>query len=71
MHNPDTHSTPTSKADLERMPLLIDSATAASIPGVSRRYVTGLCEAKKVQAIKLGKSWRINRDSWLAYCGLA
>lgn len=53
------------------LPLLLDVETAKQIPQVSGRYMRTLCSTGQVQAVKCGKNWRVNRDSLLAYCGLA
>ena len=66
------HTTiPTEAKDLKTLPLMLDVETARQIPGCSDRYMRDMCEKKKVKAVKLGRVWRINRDSLLEFCGLA
>lgn len=62
---------PTDVGDLKSLPLLLPIETAKGIPGVSDRYIRKLCEDGTVKAVKMGRVWRVNRDSLLEFCGLA
>ena len=61
---------PTEAKDLKTLSLMLTIETAKNIPGCSDRYMRLLCEEKKVKAVKMGRVWRVNRDSLLEYCGL-
>lgn len=62
---------PTEAEDLKTLPLLLPIETARQIPGLSDRGMRMLCENGKVKAVKMGRVWRVNRDSLLEFCGLA
>lgn len=62
---------PTEAEDLKTLPLMLTIETAKNIPGCSDRYMRTLCESGQVRAVKLGRVWRVNRDSLLEFCGLA
>ena len=62
---------PTEATDLKTLPLLLDIETAKRIPGCSDRYIRKLCEDGTIRAVKMGRVWRVNRDSLLEFCGLA
>lgn len=62
---------PTEAKDLKTLPLMLPIETAKQIPGCSDRYMRDMCEKKKVKAVKMGRVWRVNRDSLLEFCGLA
>lgn len=62
---------PTEAKDLKTLPLMLDVETARQVPGCSDRYMRTLCESGQVRAVKMGRVWRVNRDSLLAFCGLA
>lgn len=55
---------------IKELPALIDTTTGMKILGCSRRYFCELCQRGKIKAVKLGKAWRINTDSLLAFAGL-
>lgn len=70
MDNQHYPSIPTDTEGLRALPLLLDIETARQMPNVSGRYMRTLCEEGKVKAVKMGKVWRVNRDSLIAFCGL-
>lgn len=70
-HSAHRSSIPTDMGDLKSLPLLLPIETARHIPQVSDRYMRKLCEDGTIRATKVGRTWRVNRDSLLAFCGLA
>lgn len=52
------------------LPILIDVPTAARIRGNSEAFIRRECARGNIRATKLGRSWRIHRDSFLQLCGL-
>lgn len=61
----------TNTADkLDALPLMLSTETARQLLNCSDRYVRTLCESGGVKAVKLGRVWRVNRDSLLEFCGL-
>ena len=57
--------------DLKNLPIMLPIEIAKQIPRCSGRYMRTLCESGQVRAVKVGRMWRVNRDSLLSYCGLA
>lgn len=70
-HSAHRSSIPTDMGDLKSLPLLLNIETASSIPQISDRQMRKWCEDGTVKAVKMGRVWRVNRDSLLAFCGLA
>ena len=52
-------------------PVFVTPAEAARLVRVSERTVTRLCKDGTLKAVKVRKQWRVNRESLLAYCGIA
>lgn len=52
-------------------PLFMGAKEVAQIMGLSTRTVTRMCEDKQLPAVKLRKSWRINRAECMKLLGLA
>ena len=73
MSNQSVHSStiPTDVGDLRSLPLLLPIEVARHIPQVSGRYLRKLCEDGTIRAVKCGRTWRVNRDSLLRFCGLS
>lgn len=51
------------------LPVLLTSTQAQDATGVCYKCITALCESGNIRGGKVGKAWRINRDSLLAYFG--
>ncbi len=62
---------PTSVGDLKSLPVLLNIETASGIPQISDRQMRKWCEDGTIKAVKMGRVWRVNRDSLLEFCGLA
>lgn len=58
------------QTEIENLPALCDATDAMALTGFSRRYVCKLCNDGAFIATKLGKAWKINTRSLLAYAGL-
>ena len=56
--------------DVAQLPALIDMTTTMALLGVSRRYACVLAREGKFIATKVGRDWRVNTRSLLAYAGL-
>ncbi|MDY4523078.1 MAG: helix-turn-helix domain-containing protein [Atopobium sp.] len=56
--------------NLQELPPLITSYQAAEILQVTPRQAINLCKENRFKALKIGREWRINRDSLLEYVGL-
>lgn len=65
------NATPTSMGDLKSLPLLLNIEAASNIPQISDRQMRKWCEDGTIKAVKMGRVWRVNRDSLLEFCGLA
>lgn len=70
-HSAHCSSIPTDVGDLKSLPLLLNIEVASSIPQISDRQMRKWCEDGTVKAVKMGRVWRVNRDSLLEFCGLA
>ena len=68
MQEPTT--TNTNRIDLDNLPPLITVETAAAIRGNCTAFIRAKCRDGSIRATKLGDSWRINRDAFLAQIGL-
>lgn len=55
--------------DWNDVPVLLDLPYAARIVGMSAEYVKRLSIAGKFPAVKVGNSWRVNRDDLMAFVG--
>lgn len=62
---------PTNVGDLKSLPVLLNIETASGIPQISDRQMRKWCEDGTIKAVKMGRVWRVNRDSLLEFCGLA
>ena len=51
------------------IPVLIDCKLAATILGVSNETVRLACVKGELPAFKIGDTWRINKNRFMAYCG--
>lgn len=49
---------------------LITVHEAAGLCGVSERHITRMCTLGEIKAVKLGRIWRINRESLFSLLGL-
>ena len=58
------------QSEIEKLPALCDASDAMALTGFSRRYICKLCAEGAFIATKLGKAWKINTRSLLAYAGL-
>jgi len=58
------------RIDLDNLPPLITVDDAAAIRGNCTAFIRAKCRDGSIKASKLGDSWRINRDAFLAQCGL-
>jgi excisionase family DNA binding protein len=63
-------SIPISYAQLDELPIRLRTDTAAGIANCAPRTMRNLCAAGKVKATKVGRDWRIDRDSLLRFCAL-
>ena len=50
--------------------LLMNAKEAASITGLSSRTIVRMCDSGELPAVKLGNSWRINREKFMQLIGL-
>ena len=57
--------------DLANMPALTDIGHVMALLGCSAVYACKLCATGKIQAVKLGKYWRVNTESLKAFAGLS
>jgi|LSQX01.3.fsa_nt_gb excisionase family DNA binding protein len=55
--------------DWNDVPVLLDLPYAARIVGMSAEYIKRLSNAGKFPAVKVGNSWRVNRDDLMVYVG--
>lgn len=61
---------PISTDEARNLPALIDVATAARMLGFSRHYVGELCARGEVEAVKFGRTWRVNTAALLEKLGI-
>ena len=59
----------TSTESIEQLPLLMTIRQAASVGGWSEKHVRDLLAKGEIKGCKLGHSWRVHRDAFLATCG--
>lgn len=52
------------------LPVLIEADEAAALYGCTSKHIRDQCRKGSIRAVKLGRSWRIHRDSFLQQCGL-
>lgn len=57
-------------ADPNKYPALISPDQLAEVTGLSAFTIRKLCRDGKLHAIKIGSSWRINRDETFAEYGI-
>lgn len=62
---------PISTDEARNLPALIDVATAARMLGFSRHYVGDMCARGEIEAVKFGRTWRINTSALLNKIGIA
>jgi len=55
----------------ESEPRFIRPREASEITGIPVRTITNLCQNGKLEAVKLGKCWLIDRAAFLAHLGIA
>ena len=51
-------------------PKLISAKEAAGITGLSSRTIARMCDNHEIPAVKLGNSWRINREKFMHLIGV-
>lgn len=51
--------------------MMLDADQAASLANCSPKHIRDLLRAGKLQGVKLGNVWRVNRDALLENLGLA
>ncbi|RVU97167.1 DNA-binding protein [Coriobacteriales bacterium OH1046] len=59
-----------STADPHVLPLLLNVRQAAEILNVSEKHVRDLCLDGTIRSVRVGRSWRIGRDSLLEQYGI-
>ncbi|MBR4544300.1 MAG: helix-turn-helix domain-containing protein [Lachnospiraceae bacterium] len=64
-----TTKQPTMFYKWDDIPVLIDCKLAAAILGVSPETVRLACVKGELPAFKIGDTWRINKNRFMAYCG--
>ena len=57
--------------ELHKLPLLLTVAEATAISGLSEAHVRRQLRTGAIKGSRIGEAWRINRDEFLAMCGLA
>jgi excisionase family DNA binding protein len=57
--------------ELEHLPLLLTVSEAVQVSGLSEAHVRRQLRTGAIRGSKIGEAWRINRDEFLAMCGLA
>lgn len=58
------------RAIIGNLGLLIKTGEAAELMNVSEHHVRVMCERGEIQAVKVGRVWRINRDALLEQLGI-
>lgn len=66
-----TENTQATMVNREALPELLDAKQAAQIAGVTPRSISKLCTQGTIKAVKVLSVWRINRDAFYEYLGLA
>ena len=56
--------------DRDTLPDLLKVDEAAAIARCTGRYISMLCQTGAIQAVKLGKGWRISKNSFFDYLGI-
>lgn len=59
-----------STADPLALPLLLNVRQAAELLNVSEKHVRDLCLDGTIRSVRVGRSWRIGRDSLLEQFGI-
>ena len=59
------------QTEIESLPLLLDVKTAAKLANVTPKHLYNLLNNGTIKGCKIGHACRINRDSFLAFIGLA
>ena len=54
----------------DNLPIMLDANTCAAIVGTSAKCIRDRCAKGDIRAVKIGRVWRIERDSFLAQLGL-
>jgi len=49
---------------------MLDVETSSNIANCSPRHIREMLQSGKLQGVKLGKVWRVNRDALLEMLGL-
>lgn len=57
--------------DYGALPPILSTHEAAQALRVCDSMAGKLCRSGKLRAVKVGKNWRVNRDSLLEFAGLA
>lgn len=57
--------------EIQDLGALTDTKGVCAILGISERYARMLCVQRAFKAVKVGKEWRVNVASVLAFAGLA
>ena len=57
--------------EIQSLGALTDTKGVCSVLGISERYARMLCAQRAFSAVKVGKEWRVNVESLLAFAGLA
>ena len=60
----------TTMEEIDKMPALLDTEQAAAILGQTTAFVAKACASGTYPAIKIGNSWRINKERFLQMFGL-
>ena len=60
-----------SREEIMNLGALTDTKGVCAVLGVSERYARMLCTKRAFNAVKVGKEWRVNVESLLAFAGLA
>lgn len=57
--------------DYDTLPDLLKVEEAAAIARCTGRYISALCQRGDLQAVKLGKGWRISKNDFFNYLGIS
>ena len=60
-----------SKNKSQYQELFMKPKESAQVAGVSTRTITRMCEDGELPAVKLRGQWRINREGFMQFIGLA
>lgn len=55
---------------IDELPPMLTAKQCAELGGWSRKHVTNCLNNGTLKGTKLGRSWRINRDYYLAFLGM-